>query len=324
MLAVLLHGGSFRIGGQHSLTATSATEEQKRALSSVRTHVLTPASYRGWHIEMYIDTMVNMNGTDLNTTILREVLCSVAIKSTPVRIASELEEDTQTLSLAAETHRIVKHLARIDALLFLRIDMEFKMDLQLPRPARNGPIRVPWITRPGVEDGCRSGCLEDGEGTPIAKYGRIADTLFFVPFESIEEWQTMLTDRADCIDLHLLKYFFYNVATLEPLQDSYLQGGYDADSQKAWNPLYRLIGRPEAERVPDATPPVPSNDTASCWEGCFTVLGRIHSEQRECSPNQRLWERSLEPPSALEMRKRNDDWRCGGAGCVWATHSLEA
>ena len=144
------------------------------------------------------------------------------------RRSTQVESILRTLGWATRTAELMGGQPRLwSALLLSRADLEIKAPLNLPRP-RASPldraILVPFQ------------CSDQ----PFTMRGRptVADALHFVPRARLGALLAALRSLRQAGNLHSLCDWIHHVHYFVPSR-------HNANSEKEWNPIYRIVGRNE-------------------------------------------------------------------------------
>ena len=225
-LALVLRGQGFRIGGHRSRTHTSQLEEQLRAVTSVHDHVVVPAERNGWSLSLALHVFAPPRHVDA----LLAHLAVLQMSPAAIRNQTAPDEPTQLASWATSLQWAGRMgPARWSAMLILRLDLAFKQHLPLPRPCGIGH-RILATFQQSFAFGSHN-----NQGQP-----RIADVLLFVPRVRHAELLAALKGLGSTKEvLHDLCNWVDDVGFM-------FSPGHDANSEKEWNPLYRITGRREA------------------------------------------------------------------------------
>jgi len=228
-LLLVLRGEAFRLGGHRTRNHTEDVAEQLGGLDTVYDHVAAPAAAQGWQVSLALDVFAPEHLVSVMITHLKkdpERLRPEALRwhLTPTR-PSQLASWADTLTWATSEARSTDWAA----MLIVRVDLAFKQPLPLPRPCAMGrTILAPF------QQSFLFGS-HNSYGVP-----RIADTLLLVPRARNEELARALA-RASAADS---KAVLHDVCNWVGDVGFMVSPGHDADSQKEWNPLYRMLGRP--------------------------------------------------------------------------------
>ena len=225
-LALVLRGQGFRTGGHRSRTYTTQLEEQLRAVTSVHDHVVVPAGRNGWSLSLALHVFAPPRHVDALLAHFAELQMSPAA----IRNHTAPDEPSQLASWATSLQWAGRKTpAQWSAMLILRLDLAFKQPLPLPAPCGIGhTILAPF------QQSFAFGS-HNNEGQP-----RIADVLLFVPrVRHAELLAALKRVKSTKAVLHDLCNWVDDVGFM-------FSPGHDANSEKEWNPLYRITGRPEA------------------------------------------------------------------------------
>mmetsp|Transcript_39760 Transcript_39760/g.90139 ORF Transcript_39760/g.90139 Transcript_39760/m.90139 type:complete len:376 (-) Transcript_39760:138-1265(-) len=251
LLLLVLRGEVMRFGPQNSRQTFSSLQPQLRALASLQRNAIAHAWSLGWetrclaHVSYTARVGASMNARRL-LHHLQTLFMVDAVEMLPAakQAPSQLMSIVRTLkwvSLTASKFRWT-HLWR--AMLLVRADLEFKAPLPLPPAGRAGcEVLAPF---------------QVGQDAP-------SDVLWFLPrcryreFAQVvtrmatDQWQLGLTgsNRSKCPPSYFTCDDLHSVCKIQGgLQgvSYFLPTQHDADSFKMQNPLYRMIGRPEATR----------------------------------------------------------------------------
>ena len=225
-LALVLRGQGFRTGGHRSRTYTTQLEEQLRAVTSVHDHVVVPAERNGWSLSLALHVFAPPRHVDALLAHLAELQMSPAA----IRNHTSPDESSQLASWATSLQWAGRKTpAQWSAMLILRLDLALKQPLPLPAPCGIGHTILAAFQQSFAFGS------HNNEGQP-----RIADVLLFVPrvrhaellaaLKRVKNTKAVLHDLCNWVD---------DVGFM-------FSPGHDANSEKEWNPLYRITGRPEA------------------------------------------------------------------------------
>ncbi|KAL1507690.1 hypothetical protein AB1Y20_007303 [Prymnesium parvum] len=226
-LLLLLRGEAFRAGG-HRSRAYAAGGEQMLALAAVRRHVAAAAAAAGWRVRLALDVVAPR-------ALVRALLDEAAALRLDVgawRAADAPPFGSQLASFAESLRWAAAAAGAADALLVCRADLLFKRPLPLPRPCElDELIVVPFQISDAFGSRLQSG------------HPRVADAFVFVPAARVAELTAAVRRAASAsleTTLHDLCAWLTGVTFFNATH------GFDSDSEKEWNPLYRIIGRAEA------------------------------------------------------------------------------
>lgn len=248
LLLVVLIGEAFRgPGGQFTRTSILDEDaanvlEQKHALMTVHEHIRQVAATRGWRSRLVLDVVVhgirNVSMAELARRTTRNIICPLVPYA--VHVSDSRPYLTVPMAWAAALERFGTG-PTWEAILLSRIDLHFKMDLPLPAAHETRDrILMPFSI-------CHAACKK----RQPAVHPRVADTLVFVPRTVRDAFVDVLRNHSggadnsslDCRDAHM------TAAWMHGRLGFLLASQHDSNSQLQWNPLYRIINRPEASQA---------------------------------------------------------------------------
>lgn len=265
-LLLLLRGSAFRAGGQAStrhVYDTSAMQNTLSVLHAMRSHALEPASTR-WVVASFVD--VPVDGWPIALTAwwqrrLRHVLGNHTRfrERPPVAAPHQVGSILQSVRWVTATHATVW-----DDMLILRPDALLLRPL--PLPCDRDAVIVAFETRglphkcPYASPAARAQPLDVGHAcgarapdTPVGVNVPMADTIFWLPQPMHVTFVRALEDRLahppvppEAMDAlqHLLHFnALHDLCAVLPVR-ALVPGQYDTNTQKDYNPLYEMIGRP--------------------------------------------------------------------------------
>ena len=237
-LVVVVRGQSLRNGTRLSMTSSTAPTSfrgQLTALASLRQRVLQPAVTAGWDP---VEAVVDIDAPPIaRMWVEAEVERALQPHLVGMRVQPLLSNQMRTLLANLE---FALHTARVPpaqwrALLLVRIDLAWKRDVPLPSPAQvSHELVVPW--RVDTNLGSNGAWLND--------------VLVLVPACRVSELWTALvrrvtTPREEGRSLHF--FCWASACGLRFLETC----SYAANTAAERNPLYSIIGRPEASFTPN-------------------------------------------------------------------------
>ena len=238
-------------GSGSVLHGSSSPDEQLKALASLVPHVLHAARMVGWrHVVLGADVIVPARYSSEFREALQNLSSLADIPIAGVRTAPTHPKASSQMASWVRTLQWISSTLDVDwtALLLLRADLLLKARMPLPAPplpvAPEGgmilfaPFRI-------------SGAF--GATTP-GNHARVADTFLLVPREASALLTACLREKSSrgqyAPNLHGLG----DVCPSAEIR-MMLTSQHDSDSSKQWNPLYRMIGRPEAAPPIASVPP---------------------------------------------------------------------
>ena len=231
-LAVVLRGEAFRSGGKGTRAFSNRPDEweaQLRAFDSLHEHVLVPAAAQGWRVSLAVDIFApDPLAERLAARMRMRGVEPVAWRVQPTPSHPKIISIVDSMVWAASRIKSTK------ALLVVRADIAFKHRLLMPPACAPGrSIIVPFQISAAFGSYSPSG------------HPRVAggDMMMFVPDSRLAELLKVLRTptRVDPAgNMHDMCSWMRSISFFVPSR------GFDADSQKEWNPLYRIVGRSEA------------------------------------------------------------------------------
>ena len=262
-LVILIRGQAFRYGLRSSRNSSDTPDirvRQVAALSSLRKYVINPAVHNGWSVELVIDVDAPPTASSLVkdrcTSILWPYVSAVRVKAL---LATQMQTLLANLEFALHSTRASP--AHWRALLLVRIDLRWKREVVLPPP---GQVTYQMISPWRVDTNLTTGGAW------------LNDVFLFVPACRVSELWTALARRVALPtetgrSLHFLCFHTAcGVRFLEPCQ-------FAANSYAERNPLYAMIGRPEAKWMPPWPQCIPRrrfDQTAPLW-GANRLAARV-------------------------------------------------
>ena len=243
-LALLFRGDAFRAGLHFHRTGALAAanpEPQLLAMASHIQHVVRPATQLGWRLATLFDVVIpprfeakfDQASRPLNILAKRIVY----VRKAPNQMTSVVNSLEWALPLLEERASSYK------AMLMLRIDIEFKIDLPLPPPdgvSATSPLGVAFF-HPQQDLHLR------GPARAVDRVSlQMCDLLMLIP-RGRDAW---LRDKlAEHIkkkgpyqsSLHQLPQMFGRQFTVKSL----ISGSFDSNPELEQNPLYKIANRPE-------------------------------------------------------------------------------
>ena len=249
-MLVVLRGEVFRqvdrrtAGPARARVTAQDPSEQLAALKSVERYVLAPARLAGWSPAVAADLVVapqHREGLIMNMSHTFGQLVALRLKeglATPTQLTGWLHTLQWVRSATFDVFNWM-------VLLILRADLAFKMALPLPPSEVLVGSRTVFAPFQISE---RFGARTHYNHT------RISDVMLLVAHRAASSLQMALETWARTDRRHF--------GGLHDLADHYAEGSvgvliasrHDSNSMLEWNPLYRLVGRPEAARVPLGNP----------------------------------------------------------------------
>jgi hypothetical protein len=149
-VALLLRGEAFRAGGQHSRQSSHDFTEQIDATASIKRYVMEPARDQGWSVYVAFDVLVD------RVTVPRDVVERTVCSLRPHSLAISGKYGSAPHPIPTPQLSWLLSLAHFEklsfwsALLAIRVDLELKAPLLLPRPVASwdtavGVVRVPFV-----------------------------------------------------------------------------------------------------------------------------------------------------------------------------------
>lgn len=189
-------------------------------------HVVVPAERNGWSLSLALHLFAPPRHVDALLAHFAELQMSPAA----IRNHTAPDEPSQLASWATSLQWAGRKTpAQWSAMLILRLDLALKQPLPLPAPCGIGHTILAAFQQSFAFGS------HNNEGQP-----RIADVLLFVPrvrhaellaaLKRVKNTKAVLHDLCNWVD---------DVGFM-------FSPGHDANSEKEWNPLYRITGRPEA------------------------------------------------------------------------------
>ena len=189
-------------------------------------HVVVPAERNGWSLSLALHVFAPPRHVDALLAHFAELQMSPAA----IRNHTAPDEPSQLASWATSLQWAGRKTpAQWSAMLILRLDLALKQPLPLPAPCGIGHTILAAFQQSFAFGS------HNNEGQP-----RIADVLLFVPrvrhaellaaLKRVKNTKAVLHDLCNWVD---------DVGFM-------FSPGHDANSEKEWNPLYRITGRPEA------------------------------------------------------------------------------
>ena len=247
-LLIFVHGAAMRSGGQRSTGNTfdnSAADDQLSVLHALREHAADHAMRQGFSTRILVD--VPTAGWPVHYSTWWREACH-RILGTNVRFSPHSDPAG---SQVESIYRVFKWAATSlnwswDAMLLTRPDLMLRDDL--PLPCDVDAVAVPFDTR-GLDQFCTQPSWTGGVymrcGTAPAPYHQTAvaypaDSILWVPSQQHDAFLSALERKLHCRQepqhLHdLCQYMRVKVL---------VSGQFDANSQKEYNPLYEMTGRP--------------------------------------------------------------------------------
>ena len=228
LLLLLLRGDTFRLGARGEQGASGAAP-QIEVLRAIATNVMRPAVRMGWWVFPLADVSVAEHRIALFRNMTRDELLM-----DPRALRVHSRNGTQTLTVLEAlrwTARVAGGLLRQAAwrsLLVLRADVVLKQRLRLPEPAfGTRSILVPFQ-------------VWDQPFTKLSHVPRVADNMIYVPRCRFAELIRALSSHGGQRNLHDLCDWLRGPVSY------WVASRHDADSSRERNPLFRMVGRPEA------------------------------------------------------------------------------
>ena len=237
---------------------TADPSEQQRAWDSVQAHVVVPAERRGWSVAVFADIVLHpMSASEAAATRLERVRRTICGRLRPVavRVSSWRSHATVQTEWAAVLERFTAG-PRWQAVLLLRGDLVFKRPVEIPLPppptgesalqSHQHPVLLPFAM-------CHAKCSPPLQEPPSP---RACDMLVYVPRSRLPHVLGALRGHSNCpnkIGMHNLAHW---LGTGNGGVRFLLEERYESNSERQWNPLYRIAGRPEA-----------GEDTRACTGG---------------------------------------------------------
>ncbi len=239
-LIILLRGLAFRSGGRApqfrsgALSTGGTIGTQLWALRSLKQNAIESATSAGWTVTLAMDVVVPSHRVQEWRAACSQARVFEKVARVLERISPAYRHDFQSSSILDGVEWLAgqapDEFAMRGALLLMRVDLVLRQPLPLPRPpdSDSRPI-VPFAYVESNKDG---GCTK-----------QYADTIIYVPTQGYEPFKRLLTSRKSN-SLHALAAAFNNdVRLFAP------DANAEADASVHWNPLYSMIGRPEAKTI---------------------------------------------------------------------------
>ena len=245
-LLILLHGAAMRTGGERTTGNTfddSAVKDQLSVLHALKEHAFDHAGRWGFSTHILVD--VPTAGWPVHHSTWWQLACR-RILGTNMSFSPHREAaGSQTESV----HRVLKWASKSlewqwDALLMTRPDLMLRADL--PLPCDVDAVIGAFETR-GLDEYCTQASWTAGErvrcGVVTVQHKLFAvpaDAIMWVPSQQRDAFLAALQSKLNCREeLHHLHDLCGHTAVRV-----LVSGLYDANSQKDYNPLYEMTGRP--------------------------------------------------------------------------------
>jgi hypothetical protein len=215
-IAICLIGESFRKGSQNTRIhgTEDSFEEQKKACDS-QINYFEYLQSKGHNIDLYIHTYSTLYDADLLSWF------------SPFLKYSILQKEIITTCIQSHINLLLPKISLddYDFLIFLRIDLFLKpLFFNLANPNEITQITFPficWLKSPYTPD-----------NSP-----RISDTMIFIP-------KKYFTSKKFYFKLHHNSWQMYKTLSFEYSDMNILcKTFHDSDSEKDWNPLYKIVNR---------------------------------------------------------------------------------
>jgi hypothetical protein len=223
-LAIILRGESFRTGSQDSRNIGSDTSyEQQKEACATHNKLAEKIESLGYNVDFYIDTYSTKYDNDMLGWYGSRVK---AFKFHPTHLESQrvlLKDSIDLLKDSLNTY---------DAVLIIRLDLFLKdryIDEYNPGVETIQFICVLWR---------RNGKTPKGNPT-------INDMIYHYPRKYYDKLATLYTGGSKDDGMRLHNLLDYETLVYGTDYTLLTQNFHDSDSQKDFNPYYRIIGRPE-------------------------------------------------------------------------------
>ena len=240
VLLVLIRGIAFRSGRRGSNFSTASAAPQIKAFESIRDRVLLPAWKAGWAPEILASVSVrNSSSAAKIRTLLRNTLCVTALRFETGRTQMENLHAALHWSWFAARARF----GRFGAMLILRADVEFKMDVKLPSPdsSKRHKIVVPFealVVHPTSKHAANRQRTMPKFALP--EIPDVCDVVIYLPRCRLEEFVLAAAPFRTAPSL-LHKMCYWSLGGISYL----LPHAFNSDTAVHANPLYQMISRTE-------------------------------------------------------------------------------